>query len=210
MNYIYDILLNFNTSLYDFYEWNDNDDITHIRKIPVFKVSTKMIEDIRNHKIEVEYKFLNKIKNKTEMFQKKSVKQIEYTTLLTDGKECLAVLIQEGFITLKSRLLLDEEEDVLDMSETMDMTEIPYKRLGNIDFCPFQTRKEREMKQYIQKELSNITDEDKLTYLYYECFDELPKKDISLQNKIQEKLMYDFDNTVFKLYDFLKLLGTKK
>ena len=74
MNYIYDILLNFNTSLYDFYEWNDNDDITHIRKMPVFKVNTQMIEDIKHHKIEVESKFLNKIKSKTEMFQKKSIK----------------------------------------------------------------------------------------------------------------------------------------
>ena len=34
MNYIYDILLNFKNKLYDFYDWNINDDITHIRKIP--------------------------------------------------------------------------------------------------------------------------------------------------------------------------------
>ena len=35
MNYIYDILINFNENLYDFYDWNLNDQIDHIRKIPV-------------------------------------------------------------------------------------------------------------------------------------------------------------------------------
>ncbi len=209
MNYIYDILLNFNTSLYDFYEWNDNDDITHIRKMPVFKVNTQMIEDIKHHKIEVESKFLNKIKSKTEMFQKKSIKQIEYACLFTNGKECIAVLLQANMITLKSRLLLDEEEDVLDMSATMEEIGISYKKIGNIFYCPFQTRKESEMKKYIQKELSKITD-DGLEYLYYECFNERPGEGISLKCKIKERLTYDFDNTAKKLYDFFKLLGTKK
>lgn len=31
MNYIYDIYLNFNEVAYDFFEWNKNDKITHIK-----------------------------------------------------------------------------------------------------------------------------------------------------------------------------------
>ena len=33
MNYIYDIYLNLNKNLYDFYEWNKSDNIIHIKKI---------------------------------------------------------------------------------------------------------------------------------------------------------------------------------
>ena len=33
MKYIYDIILNFNERLYEFYEWKDNDDIEYIKKI---------------------------------------------------------------------------------------------------------------------------------------------------------------------------------
>ena len=39
MTYIYDITLNFNETLYDFFEWNSSDSLKHIRKIPIFKVS---------------------------------------------------------------------------------------------------------------------------------------------------------------------------
>ena len=48
MNYIYDIILNFQERIYDFYEWNKTDVITHIRKIPVFKISSKDLYNIGN------------------------------------------------------------------------------------------------------------------------------------------------------------------
>ena len=45
MNYIYDILVNFKETLYDFYEWNKNDNITHIRKIPLFRINDIFFKD---------------------------------------------------------------------------------------------------------------------------------------------------------------------
>ena len=42
MNYLYDILLNFNLRLYETYEWERNDQITHIRKIPFFKINVEI------------------------------------------------------------------------------------------------------------------------------------------------------------------------
>ena len=32
MNYIYDILANFNEHYYDFYDWNELDNLIHIKK----------------------------------------------------------------------------------------------------------------------------------------------------------------------------------
>lgn len=40
MNYMYDVLLNFNDFPYDIFEWNKDDKINHIRKIPLFKLKT--------------------------------------------------------------------------------------------------------------------------------------------------------------------------
>ena len=53
MNYIYDILLNFNDIYYDFYEWNISDNIEHIRKIPLFKISIKDMITIKNNYIKL-------------------------------------------------------------------------------------------------------------------------------------------------------------
>ena len=34
MNFIYDIVLNFNKDYYDFFEWNKKDSVINIKKIP--------------------------------------------------------------------------------------------------------------------------------------------------------------------------------
>ena len=60
MNYVYDILLNFNEKFYDFYDWNVRDLIDHMRKIPIFKVSKNVLEDFLNYDIKIEKEFLDK------------------------------------------------------------------------------------------------------------------------------------------------------
>ena len=47
MNYIYDIYLNFNKELYDFFDWNKSDKLTHIKMIPIFKVNEETIKSFR-------------------------------------------------------------------------------------------------------------------------------------------------------------------
>ena len=46
MNYIYDIYLNLNNILFDFFDWNKNDKIIHVRKIPIFKVNEELLKKI--------------------------------------------------------------------------------------------------------------------------------------------------------------------
>ena len=41
MKYIYDIELNFNNKYYEFYEWEKKDNITHINKIPYYKITNR-------------------------------------------------------------------------------------------------------------------------------------------------------------------------
>ena len=48
MNYIYDLLLNFNENIYEFYDWNKTDNIKHIKKIPIFKIDSKKNETIKD------------------------------------------------------------------------------------------------------------------------------------------------------------------
>ena len=40
MKNVYDILVNFKKRAYEFYEWNKEDDIEHIKVIPSFKESS--------------------------------------------------------------------------------------------------------------------------------------------------------------------------
>ena len=76
MNYIYDLLLNFNEKIYDFYDWNKTDKIIHIKKIPIFKISSSKMNIIKNNKICFEDSFLEKIYRKTEEFMNRKNKYI--------------------------------------------------------------------------------------------------------------------------------------
>lgn len=210
MNYIYDILLNFNDNFYDFYDWNVNDDICHIRKIPLLRVTDKTYLDIKNNDILIEDDILRNIENKTEMFLNKSVSIIPHAFLISNGKEALALLVSNKI--KKSSLLIDEELEVLEEIEKINIVDIKYK-IKNIRDNNFNTRKQLEMKKYIIKELKKLNKEensDKLKYIYYECFN----KKIDNKNKILEKFYYNIDNNSIeiyeKLYKFFKLIQFNK
>ena len=79
MNYIYDILLNFIDSerLIEFYEWGELDSFEHVKRIPLYRVSSKVMQDICENKIKVSKKFLEEIDCKTNLYKKNQ--NIKYT-----------------------------------------------------------------------------------------------------------------------------------
>lgn len=214
MNYIYDILLNFQSEFYDFYEWNLNDDILHIRKIPLFKVEDQDLFKIRNVSIKVPSSFLTSIFNKTEVFTSRNVKNISYACLFSDGKSCCAVLFDEdGKITAHSSLLIDEESEVLGVVSKLDIEEFLYEEGNACVSYKFMTRKEQAIQSYIDQEMKRLIQEDdvsKLKYLYYECFDEKEEDKEMILSKIQGALVHHFDHVYLSIYNFLKLTSIKR
>ena len=121
MNYIYDILLNFHEIDYDFYEWNVNDDIIHIRKIPFIKINRNLMSRIINYRFCVSSDFLKKISNRTEVFASKNIKIMKYVCLFSDGYEVIAVQFSDDGRKEKiSKLLLDEKEDILEIADNIN------------------------------------------------------------------------------------------
>ena len=67
MKNIYDILVNFKKIPYEFYEWNKEDDVKHVKKMPSIKVSDSTLYDIFYNDAVVSKNFLDQIKDKTEI-----------------------------------------------------------------------------------------------------------------------------------------------
>lgn len=204
MNFIYDILVNFNNDLYDFYDWNTNDSITHIRKIPLFRVSTIDLEKIKKFNLKFDIEFLKKIENKTEKFTSRDVEKIEYVAMFSDCNEVIVVKFNgSGLSCQLSKLLVDEQEEVIDVCNRCNESSINYEVLNKRDIDLFKTRNQIEKRKYLLKSLKRLEvnkDFDKLKYLYFECFDiqeESLKKVISnlkaaIENDKLENIMYDF------------------
>lgn len=206
MNYVYDILLNFNYEFYDFYDWNMRDLIDHIRKIPIFKVSKEVLEDFFNYDVELEKEFKEKIENKTEIFLGRKVKNIPCAFLMTDSKKVIA-LKEKDNILLISDLLLDEEEVALEMLPLLSITNIKYKKLKN-KTQTLKTRKEKEIEDNLKKSIQYLKEEkniDRLKYIYYECFNKKEEEKEKILNDFQNNLNNDFTTFSKKLDYLLKI-----
>lgn len=214
MNYIYDILLNFNRQLYDFFEWDMNDNIIHVRKIPLYRIDSKSLLKFRDYHVQVNSDFLEKIKNKTEIFTNKDVETLEYTVLLTDGSSVLAIQFDhDGNNYGKSMLLVDEEVEVLEVSKRLKESLISYEVIKRAIYIPLKTRKEQRMEKFVKDELEKSQRQqanEKLEYLYFECFGKNEESIDKILRQFQRYLKKGDYGLTHKLYDFFKLTSVQK
>ena len=180
MNYIYDIYLNLNETLYDFFDWNKNDKLTHIKKIPVIKVNEQSLRLLINNKINITEELLLQIYNKTEIWNMSD--KISYCALFSDNNTILAIEFNKsGKSIKKSFLFIDEELEVLEIIDKLNERYIDFNILSN-EKNIFKTRKQLKEERFISQELKNMED-NKLSYIYFECFGKHEKnKKVILDN----------------------------
>lgn len=214
MNYIYDILLNFNDSdrILEFYEWSDLDCFEHIKKIPVYRISSKQMQEICDNKIIAEKTLMNNIKGQTISYKNK--KDIKYGLMVSDLNKVIALEFNnKGGVIGRSSLLLDEEEDVIADVANLDEEDLSYKIVEPYKIDYYLTRDENFKKNYLLKELDYIDkmkEYDKLNYLYEELF---TKDNLSYKerlNRLVDSISNNYNNKHNELYEIVRLTYTKK
>lgn len=206
MNYLYDILLNFNSKLYEVFEWEKSDIITHIRRIPFFKVNSKTLYELLNYKVSFSVEFISNLYKKTECFSKNKIININYAFLVTDGKEVVALNCNKNNIIGYSKLIFDEELEALEYALSLKYTNIDYSINSLVFKKCFKTRNELKIRNYIFKELSDMyknNDYDKLRFLYLECFNK--SLVLNKYTEFHSEIESNWDEVYIKLYNLLKL-----
>lgn len=214
MTYIYDVLLNFSDTerIVEFFEWNNNDSIDHIKRIPLIRISSNAFNELINNNIVVEKEFLDKIQDSTWMYKK--TKNLEYAILITDLNKVIAFEFnKEGKIIAKSGLLLDEEEEIIEESYDLKEENLNYKIESKINNNIFLTREEQKKQKYLLLELDNIVKENnknKLNFLYHEIFlkDKLTFEEKYL--KLKEDIEKNYTSKYNNLYEIVRLTYIKK
>ncbi len=209
MNYYYDCLLNWNEQeAYEFYEWNDYDYLELIKKIPLVKVKHKVLLDFIQNSVKVDKEFLEMIKDKTLVSDKKNFKRIEYASLFTDTKNVIALEFnEEGLSISRSNLLIDDDLNILEVIYGIKETTFNYEIIKKIEMN--QTlRQEKEAKKLILLEINNLCQNkeiDKLKYLYYEYKKENINDIDYIYEQIKSDLERKIDQDILKLYHIIKL-----
>lgn len=208
MNYIHNIVLNFNENLYEYYEWETSDKIIHIKKIPIFKVNKNDYFNIKNNIIKLDKTFLNLICKKTHFYSK--IKNHSFLCLIGFNEEVIALKLNiNGLISEKSHLLINEERSVLKLINKINSTNIKYEIIKDNQNSPYLTRIEKEE---IKKAVLRITklyknkDYDKLFYLYLECFNKSEKNIALVYGKLIHEIYINMEikNKVTLFFNILK------
>ena len=191
MDYIYDIILDFQERYYDFYEWNPQDKIINVKKIPIYKISTKDYLNIKKNFVIIDRSTLSKT---SKLF------------LLTSGIEIMGVLLDDYGKTIKiSSLLFDEADDILKDKDEIKSINIKYRILKR-RYQKLISRSNQEKQTYISRYLKKIDltkDEYLIKYLYYDIYG-LEEDNI---NTIYEKLLTLAKENYHLLYDHIKKIN---
>lgn len=204
MNYIYDVVLNFNKDYYNFFEWYKSDNIINIKKIPFFLVDNNTYTSMKYNIIIVEQDFVRSIKDKTSTYTKLKVGP---SCLITNGKEAMGLLFNDkGNLIKRSSLLLDEEEEVLDEVNDNNKYNIGIiknqkRRIFNIN------RLEKEKKDFLIRYISKENSLINLKYLYYDYF-EKEEQDIDIIKKtLIKEIKYNWNKKFQEFYNTVKMFN---
>ena len=207
MTYIYDVTLNFNEVLYDFFEWNNSDTLTHVRKIPIFKVSNEVFIDILSNVIKVSDTILSKIKGKTDVYGKKNK---SFTACLIRNEDNIIALKfnDEGISKNISNIVVEEELDILEIK--VNTTKIFEYEIIKQRKTLLTTRYDSMNKTYIEKQLNSLNvdnDSEKIKYLYFEYFGKYITDEKLALNKLKKEFVKNSSSNNLK--EFFKLSSNK-
>lgn len=210
MNYVYDILSNFNQELYDFYDWDKNDNFTHLRKVPSFRVSKEVLVDLMFEKVKIKGNLLKLIKDKTQVFTKEGVDVIEYCFIVSDSVNALGVILDEdGVVYKRSKFLVSEELEINKCLKTSKIYNVEYNLLSSKTHYSNMTRNEEKVTNLILNELELIMDStDKIDYLYYEWFN--TNKGKNKYKKLVSSIKSSYTSKHEYILELLNLLKIKK
>lgn len=202
MNYIYDIVLNFQDNYYNFFEWARSDKIKNVSKIPVYRVTDQDILNLKDNQVKLDNSFLNKIKE-----EQKKKKNLMF--LVSNTKISLGILIdEEGNLLKRSSLIFEEEEEVNDLCKTLPLTIIEYQKNKKVP-PKNRLRIEIERKDLLIKYLNKTNDLITLKYLYYEYFKEECEDILIIKTTLLKELEKSWNKDQNNLYTIVNLL-TKK
>ena len=111
--------------VYEFYEWEEKDNVEFIKKIPLFRVTTECLKDNLKYQTKFDSSLVEQIKEKT--IVKGSAENNLNTFILSDTKNALALEVnEEGRVVSRSKLLPSDELNLSEVMFTMKESTLHY------------------------------------------------------------------------------------
>ena len=206
MNYIYDIVLNFNKDYFEFFQWKKGDKIINVKKIPAFKVSETDLRNFKYNIVKVSKDFLEKIYDLT-LFYNKMDNNYKYMCLVSNTTETIGLMFdKDGRLIKRSSLVFDEEDEVNEEVYKEDEIVIDYVE-NTFKEVEFISRIDKERRDYLFKFINNLDiekDGSILKYIYYDYFEVEEEDALKMKKSILNELNSSISDKN-KLYELVKV-----
>lgn len=191
MDYIYDIILNFQNNYYDFYEWKPKDKLINVKKILVYKISNEDYLNLKYNDVVIDNQTLPKY---TKMM------------LVTNGEEVMGILLdQTGKVIKKSSLLFEESDEVLEEISILKSLKINYLKNNYKNHIPLSRIEEEKIKflKEFFSDINQVKDEYLLKYIYYDIY----SKEEANTDIIYKQLKLLINTNINKIYNSIKKIS---
>ena len=193
MDYIYDIVLNFQNNYYDFFEWKESDKVINVKKILVYKTTDEDYLNLKYNEIILELKEFPK---QTKMF------------LVTNGRDVMGILLDNiGKIIKRSSLLFDEADEVLEDKDLIKELPLIYKQnisKSHTSISRTITDKIKFLEKYFSK-IDIVKDEYLLKYIYYDIYNKAENNINFIYDELKKLIKIDIDN----IYNSIKKVNVE-
>lgn len=207
MRFIYDIVVNYENNFFEFYEWEKEDNIINIKKMPLFLVNNETYKIIKYESVTINSAFVDKIRDKTFAYNKI---KIGPSCLITNGMEVIGILCNDkGEVIKKSSLLIDEEDEILEEASDIDIYDIDIIKRKKINRNNIN-RREAEKREFLINYINSENNNSNLKYLYYDYF-EKENEDISLIKKeLINEIKHNWNKRLNSFYETAKIINRIK
>ena len=188
MNYIYDIYANINKKYYDIYDWQKKDKIIHIKKIPIFKIKSSDLQKFIKDEIKLDETFVKIIKNKTEFFNNNLNSNF---CAFTDTRDEIIIKISNRY-------------NATNAFKKINLSNIDYK-ITKVIPLDSENRYEKIRRNFLMKNI-DILSKEKLTYLYFECFEQKVDNEKIIKNHLKKEIVKQNEKVCTTISNFLKLI----
>ena len=202
MNYIYDIYANINKKYYDIYDWQKKDKIIHIKKIPIFKIKSSDLQKFIKDEIKLDETFVKSIKNKTEFFNNNLNSNFCAFTDMRD--EIITKISNNGNIIGKSSIHFTDKYNATIAFKKINLSNIDYK-ITKVIPLDSENRYEKIRRNFLMKNI-DILSKEKLTYLYFECFEQKVDNEKIIKNHLKKEIVKQNEKVCTTISNFLKLI----
>ena len=207
MRFIYDIVVNFEKDFFEFYEWEKEDNIVNIKKIPLFLVNNETYKIIKYENVTINSMFVDKIRDKTFAYNKI---KIGPSCLITNGMEVIGILCNDkGEVIKKSSLLIDEENEILEETADIDFYNIDIIKRKKINKNNIN-RRETEKRNFLIKYISKENNNSNLKYLYYDYFEKENEDIFLIKKELINEIRYNWNKRLNDFYETAKIINRIK